>query len=805
MRGKRDRGAPRGRRGGVETEGGAAALGSFLGEHGYPFPPGPGDFSDESIVSRLSRGPVPPAYLLAIGARCSFPALPLIEEAVSLARAGAGLSGASGGESRRVASSAPDLDEAFALLTAALGEERPGQVEMARAVRRALEEGRVAILEAGTGTGKSLAYLVPSVLHSLRTGERIIVSTHTKNLQDQLFRKETPLLEEILAIDARAERLLGRDNYLCSRGIVSHASSLMDRSHGPGLAFALYASLAGEDGTLEALGRLPAGLDARAIAAPPRCPMNACGLAERCPLLRARARAREAGILFVNHALLFTDLRQGGAVIGPYSRVIFDEAHHLERCVIENLSVKASRDDIYRVTEPLRLRDKDDDAWRLLVHELSISSPDVNGMHLKRTLAGRTGELEDAFGALFRAVEGDLNPRRSLRSTKTRYTDGGETFANVSDKIDNILFINNELNETLKLLREMRLSQDLSAFQQEMGYVSEELSGLAESLRFLAAGQDEESVFWLDWGAEGALREICGSPLGIDRPFADYLESILGTAVFTSATLSQNGSFAFFKERLGLRLVSPAPIELIVPSPFPFEDNCLVLVVSELGDPNDDGFGAPVGDIVAALAAKIARRTMVLFTSYRLCFSVAGALERALVRGPVLVQGAGESREALSARFRRSASGILLGVASFWEGVDFPGEELEVLVIPKIPFPVPSEPIVEARAERLAALGEEAFGKLFLPEAILRMRQGAGRLIRRMNDRGVIVILDSRLGTRPYAGAVLSSLPSSTVEHVSADECVERAAQWFAAGAASGSVRRKGRLSPPRRRDRARR
>jgi ATP-dependent DNA helicase DinG len=170
----------------------------------------------------------------------------------------------------------------------------------------------------------------------------------------------------------------------------------------------------------------------------------------------------------------------------------------------------------------------------------------------------------------------------------------------------------------------------------------------------------------------------------------------------------------------------------------------------------------------------------VLFTSYRLSRSTSEYLERFELEGPVLVQGAGESRESLSERFRRSPSGILLGVASFWEGVDFPGEELEMLVIPKIPFPVPAEPIVEARAERLAALGEDAFAKLFLPEAILRMRQGAGRLIRRMDDRGVIVILDSRLETRPYAAEVLAALPSQNIYHVTADECAGLAAKWLA-------------------------
>jgi len=711
--------------------------------------------------------------------RCRFDATEIIERAAALARRTPGASGASAIDTRRAMPSSLGIDEAFALLAEALGEERHGQLEMARAVRRALVEGRLALLEAGTGTGKSLAYLIPSVLFSHETGERIIVSTHTKNLQDQLYRREIPVLERALAVDARAARLLGRDNYLCTRSIVAHASRLMEKSDEAGLAFALYASLSGEEGTVDSLGILPAGADAPPLAAPSRCPMNACAHADRCPLVRARRRAREAGILFVNHALLLTDYRQGGGALGPYSRVIFDEAHHLERCVIENLSVKAARDDAARIVEPLRLREKDDDLWKLLAHEIAGSAISGDWRRMRRTLTRKAGELAEAYRALFQMIEGNLNPRRFQRSTRTRYTDGGETFAASSIALNDILLHNNEFIELLKPISEASCSLETSAFQQEIGFVRDEIATLSESLRFLSAGQDEESVFWLDWGSEGALREVCGSPLSVDRPFADYIEAIPGTAVFTSATLSQGGSFAFFKERMGFRLLPAKPLELIIPSPFPFEENCLVLAVSDLGNPNDDGFVAPVSEIVAGLAAKVARRTMVLFTSYRLCFSVAGVLERLGVRAPLFVQGAGESRETLSERFRRSASGILLGVASFWEGVDFPGEELEVLVIPKIPFPVPSEPIVEARAERFASFGEEVFEKLYLPEAILRMRQGAGRLIRRMDDRGVIIILDSRLETRPYAARILSALPSENIMHVSPDECVDRAAQWF--------------------------
>lgn len=759
------------------------ALAALLEAHGFSLTMQGSSAGDEHAASRIAGGAVPPAYLVTLAEAFDSEALPLLRRAAEIAEErlvspGGGAGAAAAGAPLRGAGPVR-LEEAFSLVFASLGEERAGQLAMGRAVGTVLAEGGVALLEAGTGTGKSLGYLIPAVLHSLETGERVVVSTHTRNLQDQLFRKETAVLEAALGIDANAARLLGRENYICTKRAISRAAALDAQSRGAALAFALFVSLA-EGGTLESLGALAGSAEARALAAPARCPMNACAFAARCPLVRARALAREARILFVNHALLLTDYRQGGSVLGPYARVVFDEAHHLEKCVIENLSVKASRDDVRRILEPLATGEAGGDAWKLLSHELDSSGAPGSWRSLRRDLGKAARDLERSYADLFAGVPSFRGSEKPVQSTRTRYLDGRETFADARDILTSIYFNINKIVELLKPIHDIRLPRDLESVQQEMSLVSDELATLAESVRFLSSGSGEDSVFWLDWGADGSLREICGSPLAVDRPFADYLDEVLGSAVFTSATLSQNGSFALVRERLGLRFLPARPLELVIPSPFPFDENCLVLVVSGLGDPNHDGFAAPVGDLVSGLAAAIGRRTMVLCTSYRLCRSVAERLAKNGIDRPVLVQGAGESRQALSGKMRRHEGSVLLGVASFWEGVDFPGEELEVLVIPKIPFPVPAEPIVEARSQRLSSLGEDPFEKLFLPEAILRMRQGAGRLIRRMDDRGVIVILDSRLGFRPYAETILASLPSRNIEHVAADEVVERAARWFA-------------------------
>jgi ATP-dependent DNA helicase DinG len=761
---------------------------SFIQSHGFSIPPDEWTMSDDLAARRLENSPVPPAYLRTLAERCpEASGTPVLEALLRLGRITAcggapersdtGVQARPRERARTRTGEIPTLEDAFSRIFSALGEERSGQREMARIVAQALEEGAFALLEAGTGTGKSIGYLVPLVLHSLETGERVVVSTYTKNLQDQLYRKEMPLLESALGIGASARRLLGRENYLCTRRVLVQLSRMGDRSLGKALAFGLAIALGGE-GTTDSLCMPPDGTASSSLVAPSRCPMNACAWAERCPLTRARKGAREARVLFVNHALVLTDYRQGGTILGPYSKVVFDEAHRLEQCAVDNLSVRVAREKLAAALEPM-LESREDEAWKLLLHELEASSPAGNFKRFKRDLTRKAKALERAYEGLFCGIEDSVDAERRAKATRIRYLDGSETFAGISSMLNDIFFLFNEFCELCKLLQDVRGKHDLSGLQQEISCAIDEVRELSEALRFLTAGRDEESVFWLEWRRDGALKEVCGSPLRVDRAFADYLESLGGSAVFTSATISHEGGFRLFKERLGLGLLHAKPIEAIIPSPFPFDDNCLVLVASGLGDPNGEPFAASVARIVGAISRKVARRTLVLFTSYRLCFAVADALTEAGIDGPVFVQGAGESREIVSGRFRRSRSGVLLGVASFWEGVDFPGEELEVLVIPKLPFPVPSEPFVEARSQRLSALGEDPFESLFLSEAMTRMRQGAGRLIRRMDDRGVVVILDSRLGTRPYGARILSALPSKNVVHIAAEECAERTAEWF--------------------------
>jgi Rad3-related DNA helicase len=641
---------------------------------------------------------------------------------------------------------------------------------MALTVSTALDEGRVALIEAGTGTGKSLAYLVPAFLFASRTGERVVISTHTKNLQDQLFSREIPLLQQVLPVPLRVARLMGRENYICSKRTISVVTGMQEDESGAALALAIGAALAPR-GTVDSItGACPRGV----MAAPPRCRMGGCGLADRCPLVRARTGSKQAAIILVNHALLLTDYRQGDAVIGLHARVIIDEAHHLERSLIENLSVRAGRGDVDRLLEPLRPIQVRDDRWRYLLSGLEYGQQGV----LAGAIRSAAAELLRTYEEVFSGIGSTLNGEGLLLSTRTRYVDGEATFADCDEQFNRFLLNINKLSVLCKPLLEGNETTGAHDFREEVTVILEELDTLAEAVRLLRHGQEESRVFWLEWTGDGSLGALCGSPLEVDRLFADYLEERHGGAVLTSATLTHDGSFGHVEERLGIGLLGSEPLELRVRSPFPYDRNCLILVAGDLGNPNDEAFAGDVADVVTDLAIATGRRMIILFTSYRLCRETAELLAVADLPGPVLVQGAGESREAMADRLRASENGMLLGVASFWEGVDFPGEELQILVIPKLPFPVPSEPIVEARAERLRSLGEDPFEKLFVPEAALRLKQGVGRLIRRCDDRGVVVILDSRLGSRPYGRAIMAALPTGAEMTISR-RIAARTATWF--------------------------
>ena len=742
------------------------------------------------IIKSLSRSPVPLVTIIDLASRSDFPGQRLIEEAASLF-------GTSRTEEVYPASTTTtgpegysgidDIDTSFAYISGRLGEVRDGQVEMACTVLDVFEKSGTAFIEAATGTGKSLGYLVPSILHAARTGARVMISTHTRNLQDQLLKGEMAFLSPLAGAELNVKRLMGRENYICARKLTSLVMKRGNDDPRGGLALALSAALC-DEGIVESLPA-DAGLERSGqISAPPRCRMKGCDSGEFCQLVRARTSARSASIVFVNHALALTDYLQGGAILGPYQSIVFDEAHHLEDCVMDNLSVSVSTSDLDRIFDQLTPVSPSSERWKFLAGELSTGG---DGVEMRDRIVGISSsysKLDSIISGFFDEISDELGAGNRYRSIRTRYYDGRDAFGMSRDTIGDILSNINELKELLKPFADAKVTAAGQQLQQETGIAIEELNALGEELDFLVSASDEESVFWIEWSPAGRAVALCGSPLEVGRRFADFILESCESAIFTSATIAQNGSFDYIRERLGVRYFGSEVKELVIDSPFDLDNNCRIVLQTDLGDPNGGGFALEVAEAIALLARSTGSAIMTLLTSYRLCNSIAGHLGKMDLPGPLFVQKGSGSRELLASRFKQSENPVLLGVASFWEGVDFPGEQLEMLIIPKLPFPVPTDPITEARSDRLKRFGENPFTSLHLPIAVLRLRQGIGRLIRRASDRGVVAILDSRMATRPYGGAISSSLPVEVLRSGSTHETVRMASEWLGDGGVAVKV-----------------
>jgi Rad3-related DNA helicase len=443
---------------------------------------------------------------------------------------------------------------------------------------------------------------------------------------------------------------------------------------------------------------------------------------------------------------------------------------------MDNLSVRIAANTLERVFDQIEPVSPAAERWRMFALELESTGSGA-GEWPKRVqeLAAKKVEVEEDYASIFTAAA-SLHAS-GMPGSRTRYGEG--TFSGAGELFNRFYHNIKDMRDILKVFSSASAPKSMAVIQNELKFVEEELGGIAEAVRYLEEAGDPDSVFWMEWTGGGRVAAVCGSPLEIGRRFADYLDERTSTAVFTSATLAENGSFDYVMERLGIGLTGREPFNLVAGSPFDYESNLLIMKTGGLADPNDDSFAEGVGRMIAGLSEQTGRRIMALFTSYRMCGATAEVLEDLGFDGRLLVQGGGRSREELAAVFRSAEGAVLLGVASFWEGVDFPGGELEILVIPKLPFPVPTEPVIEARSERMEAAGENPFVKLSLPEAILRLRQGVGRLIRRKDDRGVAVLMDPRLGTKSYAPAVLSSLPVAARHVPTAGEAAAAAAEWF--------------------------
>ena len=687
---------------------------------------------------------------------------------------------------------------------------RPEQIEMAERVGDAFNADSWLLAEAGTGTGKSLAYLVPSALHALERGERVVVSTNTRALQDQLLDKEIPAVASAIGRgrtpELTATSLKGRGNYLCLRRWFA-----ADRQpvRGPADASArakvhawLPVTNAGERAELELDGDEERQFDGFSAEGEPcvpgRCPFQQ---KNQCFLYRARRVAEGSHIVVVNHALLLSDLARGGGVIPEYERVIVDEAHNLEEQATSHFGYAVAESAVWDQIERIIKTEGPgptgvlaDAATLLMTSAFNRTSPEravPEGERLQkaseqaRRAKSSLGELYAALRNVCReagAVENGYG--RSLRLTgavrlAALYTDCEIIFDTLAETLRKL---DGDLRHFIDMLEDNKPSSDaedaLAEMHEEIQVSLEaERAGLAEISAQLAGAildPDMDRVYWIEISPNSERTSVHCAPLHVGELLRETLFERMQTVVLTSATLTANGGFGYIKERLGFGDAE----ELDLESPFNYKDAALLYLVDDVPEPHLPGYQPTVNSVIAGLGGALHGRTLVLFTSYSAMRSAYYAIKPVMSAAgvEVLAQRLDGSPAQLIERFRASSGAILLGVATFWEGIDVVGPALSALVIAKLPFAVPSEPVFAARGE----LFDDAFREYATPQAVLRFKQGFGRLIRSSQDRGVCVVLDRRIISKRYGKSFVSSAPPCTVEIGDAERLPERAVAWIA-------------------------
>jgi ATP-dependent DNA helicase DinG len=645
-------------------------------------------------------------------------------------------------------------------------EAREGQREMAKGVLDALEKGGTIVVEAGAGTGKTFAYLIPALMY-LREhrGSRLVISTRTKQLQEQIFYKDLPFLAWRISPSTYVSMLKGRNNYICLRRWQMMLGELLDGldrdSLLPLAPIARWLAMT-QTGDIEENNAFLNDPNARTIWRdlcddPHHCIGKSCPLYDDCFSVAARRRARRADLVVVNHPLLLADQLSTQGFLGEYDAAIVDEAHALEEAARNAFTLSLS---VHNVNHLLRSIEhplgKRTGGW---LKSLPFASTD------KRISKARELAL------MLRGVNSRL-----FQAISQRLSDGRGRLADLSLFAQQMSEMISQLEQLARSIESLgHDAQESESGHEANGLVAETME-ITNVLKALLSAPDENSVHWYEFiGGEPHLHL---SPLSVVPFLEESLYSRIKSLVLTSATLSQGESFSYLEQSLGLSKAPQKVSYRFVSSPFCYHNEMKLLIPQFLPPVTQiDEYAHGLADCVSGIVRKVGQKTLVLFTSYKLLRQVRDLLSD---RVTVLAQGIDGPRSKLIERFRHSHKrAVLLGTDSFWEGVDLPGNTLEILIITRLPFPVPSDPVFAALADNMAKEGRDPFYNLSVPRAILKLRQGVGRLIRTTSDYGIVIITDQRILSQGYGKSFTSALPVAAEKAQNLEELILKAKAWL--------------------------